>query len=209
MNELYEYLARINHENLSNIKLESMAFTRVFDERYFEAVEIINVLFRNPMSIYDELSLEITQAFSYMRAVETGTEKIPQNSRWKPSNIDEYLKIREEILNKINELNEKEPEIGALEPDSFKFTTGNYPNPFNPQTNISFTLPNDANVSIVIFNVKGQRVRTLKNEDMKSGQHSVVWNGTNDSGQSVGSGVYFYKLQAGEHSATKRMLLMK
>jgi len=86
---------------------------------------------------------------------------------------------------------------------------GNFPNPFNPVTTIRFTIGNVENVVINVYNVRGQRVRTLLNEYREPGLHSVVWNGTDDSGRAVGSGIYFYRMVAGENVDTRRMLLMK
>ncbi|MCD4797288.1 MAG: FG-GAP-like repeat-containing protein [Candidatus Cloacimonetes bacterium] len=72
----------------------------------------------------------------------------------------------------------------------------NYPNPFNPTTTISFNISSkDAkNTKLIIYNIKGQKVKTLLNEHLAKGEHSVVWNGKDDSGKSVSSGIYFYKL---------------
>jgi len=86
---------------------------------------------------------------------------------------------------------------------------GNYPNPFNPTTTIRFDLANAGNVKIEIFNIRGQRVNSLMNSELEAGRHSVEWNGTDESGRIVSSGVYFYTMQAGEFSSTRRMILMK
>ncbi len=86
----------------------------------------------------------------------------------------------------------------------------NYPNPFNPETTIAFDMVEDGNVSIEVFNVRGQKVKTLVNEHMTTGDnYTVVWEGTNDSNQKVSSGIYFYKMKAGNYSSTKKMILMK
>jgi hypothetical protein len=86
----------------------------------------------------------------------------------------------------------------------------NYPNPFNPETTIAFDMVEDGNVSIEVFNVRGQKVKTLINEHMTSGEnYTVVWEGTNDSNQKVSSGIYLYKMKAGNYSSTKKMILMK
>ena len=85
----------------------------------------------------------------------------------------------------------------------------NYPNPFNPATEIKFSLPENTHVKIEIFNVLGQKVRTLVDSDMDAGYQSVVWNGTGGSGQSVSTGVYLYRMQAGDKMFTKKMLMLK
>ncbi len=86
---------------------------------------------------------------------------------------------------------------------------GNYPNPFNPSTTIRYSVKEATPVTIGIYNVKGQLVKTLVNEDKSSGNHSVVWNGRDNNNQAVSSGVYFYKMLAGKYSSTKKMILMK
>jgi FlgD Ig-like domain len=84
------------------------------------------------------------------------------------------------------------------------------PNPFNPMTTISYDLSQPATVNLRIFDMKGQLVRTLLNNDVvDSGHQEVVWRGHDDSGRQVAAGVYFYRLDAGEFSQTKRMVLVK
>lgn len=89
----------------------------------------------------------------------------------------------------------------------------NYPNPFNPTTTIAFSLVENSFVSLEIFNVKGQKVKTLVTERMEAGTHSVVWNGKNDKGDSVSSGIYFshYGTNSsnGDYTSVKKMLLLK
>lgn len=85
----------------------------------------------------------------------------------------------------------------------------NYPNPFNPSTTISYSLSLDSDVSIEIYNQKGQLVKTLVKGDMPAGKHSVVWNGTDSHGRATSSGVYFYKMQAGDYTTTRKMIMVK
>jgi hypothetical protein len=86
----------------------------------------------------------------------------------------------------------------------------NYPNPFNPTTTIDFTVKELAPVSVKIYNVRGQLVRTLANDRFEPGvTHQLEWNGRNDAGQSVSSGVYFYKLVTKNFTQTKKMVLLK
>lgn len=85
----------------------------------------------------------------------------------------------------------------------------NNPNPFNPTTRIDFSLAESGNVSLEVFNVKGQLVKTLVNERLSSGAHNVYWNGVDNSGLPVASGVYFYKLKAAQVNTLHKMLLLK
>ncbi|MDP8203789.1 MAG: T9SS type A sorting domain-containing protein [Candidatus Tenebribacter mawsonii] len=85
----------------------------------------------------------------------------------------------------------------------------NYPNPFNPSTTISFSVQNNSNVELSIFNIKGQKVTTLINEEMQKGKHSIIWSGLDSNNKSVSSGIYFYKIKASDQELVKRMLLLK
>ncbi|MCG2714926.1 MAG: T9SS type A sorting domain-containing protein, partial [Candidatus Marinimicrobia bacterium] len=93
-------------------------------------------------------------------------------------------------------------------PAEFKLSR-NYPNPFNPNTNISFQLPENSKVTIAVYDILGNRVRTLVNENKTAGYYTVQWNGLNDNGMSLSSGTYFYQIQAGQYNSTKKMLLIK
>ena len=85
----------------------------------------------------------------------------------------------------------------------------NYPNPFNPETTISFILQDDTHINIDIYNIRGQKVKSLLSDFRLSGNHQVIWNGTDDNGLPVSSGIYFCKMQTSDFIATKRMLLLK
>ena len=85
----------------------------------------------------------------------------------------------------------------------------NYPNPFNPTTNIRFSLPNDQHVRLQVFDITGALVKTLIDQAIRGGNMEVAWDGTNSAGIKVSSGMYLYRLQAGEFSTVKKMVLMK
>ena len=86
---------------------------------------------------------------------------------------------------------------------------GNYPNPFNPETTIRFNVAIESMVSIDIYNIRGQRVKRLLDGFYERGSHTVVWDGRDDSGRELGSGVYFYRMMAGDIVETRRMVLLK
>ena len=85
----------------------------------------------------------------------------------------------------------------------------NYPNPFNPQTTIRYNLPQGSQVRLTIYNIAGQKVKTLVEEHQTAGHNAVRWNGTDDNGSEVTSGIYFYRIQAGEFTQTKKMVILK
>jgi len=104
-------------------------------------------------------------------------------------------------------LNEGEVEAVYYE----TYLAGNFPNPFNPSTTISFSIRNAENVVLNVYNARGQLVKTLidGNVEFIAGRHNVIWEGIDSHGRTVGSGIYFYRLQAGKFTSTRKMLLLK
>jgi hypothetical protein len=87
---------------------------------------------------------------------------------------------------------------------------GNYPNPFNPETQISFSLAQDyKNVQLVVYNMKGQKIKTLVNGNMKAGSHELIWNGTDSNNNKVSSGIYLYRLKTKDYASSHKMILLK
>ena len=85
----------------------------------------------------------------------------------------------------------------------------NYPNPFNPVTNITYDIPEVAEVRLDIYNVAGQKVRTLTQGLHEPGRYRIQWNATNDFGQQLSSGMYIYRIVAGDFVSVKKLILMK
>jgi hypothetical protein len=85
----------------------------------------------------------------------------------------------------------------------------NYPNPFNPETQIAFDLPQAGRVELTVYNVLGRRIVTLAGGTFEAGSHSVSWDGRDESGTSVSSGVYFYRLETPSGSVSRKMVLLK
>jgi len=96
----------------------------------------------------------------------------------------------------------------SLLPDAFSLSQ-NYPNPFNPQTIIRYTLPKDCHVELTIYNTLGQKVKTLVNQYQNAGNKMMQWNSTDDKGNEVGSGIYFYRIKADSYTAVKKMVVIK
>jgi hypothetical protein len=111
------------------------------------------------------------------------------------------------------EIKKKEPVItgvvdNSVQPKQFELGN-NYPNPFNPTTTLSYAVPRESNVSLVIYNVLGQKVRTLVSDFKNAGRYSVVWNGLDDNGKAVSSGIYLYSLVSGDVKLVKKMIMLK
>jgi hypothetical protein len=115
--------------------------------------------------------------------------------------------------NVIDSFTIENPEVGTAPvedtvPSEFVFNPA-FPNPFNQTTTISFSIPETNDVEMSIYNIQGQKIATLVNTTLKAGYHNVSWNGKNDLGQNVGSGIYIYKLQAGINIQNYKVLLLK
>jgi hypothetical protein len=102
---------------------------------------------------------------------------------------------------------EQEADPGTV-PEIFRLSQ-NYPNPFNPRTHIVYQLPRGELVELVVYNVRGQAVCRLVDEEQVAGEHEVVWDGVDGAGRPVASGIYFYQLVAGQFAETRKMLLLK
>jgi len=85
----------------------------------------------------------------------------------------------------------------------------NYPNPFNPETTISFAIVEEGEVIIDIYNIIGQRVKRLIQEELTPGFYNITWDGKNESSREVSSGIYFYRMQRKDYTAVKKMILLK
>lgn len=118
------------------------------------------------------------------------------------TNIEEYLnELSPGIPTSVDEPTAEVPEQFAL--------LQNYPNPFNPQTTIRYRLPHAGHVRLTVFNLAGQMVAELVNGSEPAGEHAVVWDGRDEHGRRVASGLYFYKLESGELNATRKMVLVQ
>ena len=100
--------------------------------------------------------------------------------------------------------------IDLDEPDLTRFELAqNFPNPFNPNTTIAFTLPTAQSVTIKIYDINGKFVRQLLKSELAAGLHELNWNGTNQNGEAVSSGTYIYVLESADFKDVKKMTLMK
>ena len=99
-------------------------------------------------------------------------------------------------------------EDNKITPSEFALSQ-NYPNPFNPSTEISFSIDQALDINLSIYNMLGQKVRTIAEGAKNAGTHIVQWNGIDDLGKSVSTGIYLYRLTSGSNSITKKMAFMK
>jgi Spy/CpxP family protein refolding chaperone len=137
------------------------------------------------------------------------------------SKIDEMRSAgasREEIRAAVDEMikgygiespGDSNSQISEATPKENLITAGSYPNPFNPETQIAYTLGIAERVKIRIYNITGQLIRTFDQGYQSAGSYSIRWDGRNENGDMTASGVYLYRIEAGSYSMTNRMVLLK
>jgi len=190
---------------MHRVKRDIITKTYMQKEEYNTAINLLETVIADPANEIELTDALIDEAYCYVKLIEEGSRALPEICTVKPQNFSEFQQIVSELENRLYETEEPiEEEIVTA-----NVTLSNYPNPFNPTTNINFSLPEDSNVELSIYNVKGQKVTTLTNEFLVKGLHSIEWNGKDTNNKSVSSGIYFYKISSGKTSAMKKMLLLK
>ncbi len=184
-------------------------------ESFQEAADIVIIRIEDPITPVDSLfAVMELESIYYLSSSGGGRSNVmtsyPQHE---PEDCKQLQKWHEDHWNEIsallgigekieNEINQNIPLVPVL--------NGNYPNPFNPETKIAFSIPEDSKVNLTIYNIKGQKVKTLVNDQLEKGFHEIIWNSKDNNGKSVASGVYFYKFDVNSKTkGVKKMLLLK
>ncbi|MDI6402304.1 FlgD immunoglobulin-like domain containing protein, partial [Balneolaceae bacterium ANBcel3] len=171
------------------------------------------------MMPYPDWPIPVDLSYSNSAYLSAGLGGMPLGDlNWFPADKETFNALKDELHAELESaLNEgRDPQYGTPSsvenvpqgPTSFELAQ-NYPNPFNPATQIRFTLQNSADVKLEVYDVTGRLVSTLINDSMGAGSHTVTWDATNQSGMSVSSGVYIYRLTAGEEVQARTMTLIK
>jgi hypothetical protein len=205
--DLEYFIAGLDEEVFEMYLMYALLKVDVLDQNYYDAIQKIEEILNTIDDEVDSLLLELEAAHLYLTMISNNVRSIP-NTKYQPKSYDEFYLLEGDITRKIINIIEEQKEDHSI-PIITNLTASNYPNPFNPETIISYTLPNDGNVKIEIFNIKGQKVKGLLNEYTTKGHNNIVWNGQDDNGRNVGSGLYFYRIETEEHTATKKMVLLK
>ncbi len=181
---------------------------------YQEAIECFESIISNPPSELDSLMAVIDLGYTYVIMEENGSKAnvICMYPNLRPVSRQSFEQKRDAVLNSLYSGN-----TGSEQPDNncnsnsiaVPILNNCYPNPFNPTTTISYQLPHEMPCDLSVYNIKGQKVKTLVSDIQPAGLHKVVWGGTDQNGRSVSSGVYFYRLEADNKVVTNRMVLMK
>jgi hypothetical protein len=167
------------------------------DGNWGTAVQVVNEPVPDTAGSVDSVVIDgLFSNTTYFFAMKTADEL----NNWSAlSNIASYTTL---ILEDVEESEERQlPVAVSLEQ--------NYPNPFNPTTKIVYELPRRMDVRLEIYNLLGQKIKTPVSENQSAGRYSEIWDGTDSENNMVVSGVYFYRIVAGDYSVSKKMLLLK
>ncbi|MFC1555161.1 M6 family metalloprotease domain-containing protein, partial [candidate division KSB1 bacterium] len=144
--------------------------------------------------------------YSFVKPVIGKSRNAVPNSIEDPSDLLRKVSVDDVTTRKFTIIMTRDSE--SFVPDSY-FLNQNYPNPFNPITKIEYGIPKSGQTKLVIFNSLGQQIRTLVNTEIQAGYHSVMWDGRDDYGIEVSTGVYFYRIVSGEFTNTMKLLLIR
>ncbi len=152
---------------------------------------------------------EESQDYQWMITLaDTSYHRGAWTARVSSSNAKNYSPDGSFTSNYLSSTGVNDDDNNLILPDRIKLGQ-NYPNPFNMSTRIEYSLPSRADVTISIFNLLGRKVKTIVDKNQAAGNYSITWDGTNMEGETVASGVYFYKIKADNQTISKKMMLLK
>lgn len=192
---------------LYKAKKDIIAKCYMKDGDYLSAINLLEEIIQTSQINDNAIAAMIEQGYNYLKLSQVDEKSLPTSCTITATNLNDYQARVKELESQYSFM--QEIETNSVTQLSNELISSNYPNPFNPTTTISYDLPSDENVVISIFNLKGQKVKQLQNEVITAGHHKIVWDGRNDSGNKISSGIYFYKIKAGNYTSTKKMVLMK
>jgi hypothetical protein len=196
----------VNAKDVTGIN--GVAFSLKYDTNLYEFAKdsvaglgTISLANENTAGVIDIASVYVNEQFG-------GTITLGFKAKGRTSDMNVTMTNTEVSLNgTIGSVNDLKVVLKAI-PKVFALSQ-NFPNPFNPTTTIEYQIPTAGNVSLVIYNLAGQKVRTLVNETKAPSYYKVIWDGRNESGSTVATGTYFYKLVSGNYSKIVKMTLIK
>jgi len=176
--------------------------------RYLVAKSILQNRINNSDSEEDVLLAGINlDNILLLEEYENCDAKSAINFEERKTRIDKLILSKEDKYARLEQLQNEQDNNAQTIPK--KLFSQNYPNPFNPSTTIQYGLAKDTHVKINIYNIKGQKVKTLINENKQAGVHKIIWDGKDHKQKNVSSGIYFYHIQTNHGTVTRKMLMMK
>lgn len=201
------YFVNINVKDAATYN--GVAFTLNYDTKAFEFVkESVNGLVG--VTLANESKPGVIDVASYFQNEKfNGTITLGFKSKGLNSDMNLRMANAEIAINNVVSAVTGAPSVTLKALPTVYGLSQNFPNPFNPSTTITYSIPKTSHVELAIYNMAGQKIRTLVNTSQAASFYRVVWNGKNDFGQTVASGLYFYRLNAGNYSKVVKMNLIK
>ncbi len=210
-NELITYLENLTPESDTPLEkaIENVITKSYMKEKeYFTAIDRLETIITNSQIPDEVIAAMIDEGYCYLELSEEELKASPSNCTVRTSTLEKYQAMVNELKHSFSFYNE-EPDHETTPASGNILSLGNFPNPFKIDTRISFTLASASDVTITIYNVKGQRVKQLMKSQIHAGSHTVTWNGMNSNNVESAPGIYFYKIRAGGDSIVKKMFLIK
>ena len=171
---------------------------------FTQAIMWFENIIMSPPTVIDSLFAQIDLGYLYM-SMPDSTKYQCRYPGYRPTSWAAFEQTKSALLAMITGNSYENTDNSNIPAPS----VSNFPNPFNPSTTIRFSIPQDSSVKLVVYNIRGQVVKTIVNDTLPKGSHSAFWNGVDDNGRAVSSGVYFYRLQTGNTLLTGKCLLLK
>ncbi len=214
--DLKSYYDGVN-QNCQNTSLSKLAhqysiLCDVTMEAYETAISRYEAMLENPPSFEDSVYalIDLGQVFilADMNSRNSTGKMIAGSSadNYNPGDKNNFYISTQSILSEL--MHKKTKKDYSNIPIDFSLRP-NFPNPFNPSTNISFVLHNEKTTLLQVYDITGKIINTIIHDDFSKGYHSYLWSGQNDAEMAVSSGVYFYRLSTKEHTQVRKMLLIK
>jgi len=201
----------VDDPQLAALLKDYLAKSYIEDKEYQNAIDLIQLRIDNPLSEIDSLlavlDLEIVlQLYSMEETKRPITTKYQQ---YKYPDVQTFSQKHDEHWALLYDLLDKNAENDDLHVPAKPKITSNYPNPFNPSTTIAYYIPVKSNVKMAIYNIKGQCVKDLINNEIPKGNHKIIWDGKDNTGRSVSSGLYFVRIGTGSKVDTHKVMMIK
>lgn len=210
MNQIPVFLTWINDKLLSHqtddefrkVLLNTKAICSRLVDNFQDAIDHYSAVIDSSPSIIDSSFAFIDMGFAWL---ESGGNLRSKYASLMPRTTQDQIIRARNILDSLRNPETSQEHIIQPRP----IIHSNYPNPFNPSTTIVLSIPQNGRANLSIYNIRGQRVKTLLNGDLEKGQHRVVWNGRDENNRSVASGVYFIRLEAAGKTSIRKAMLLK
>ena len=210
LRDYIETVDEVLYPHLERVKYNTTTSSYMAEANYETAINRFEAILANPPSLEDSIFALIDEGYCYLKLDEQGGKSAPVECTFKPRCFEEFRYVSQNLTRNLLDKAIPRPEPSIPEVETFALYQ-NYPNPMRPDkigtTTISFSIPKDAkNSEIKIYNIKGQLVKQFS---ISTDQSSIVWDGKDSNGKQLSNGIYLYKLDTGEKSITKKMILLR